>query len=193
MLILDQNYALQETAHITDFKATQFMKIKLCLIICIAIVLLGILLGLMKINYAERPSDYEIIANSMIQQFPASMNSFKRDIGRYPTPAEGLDVLVKPTDSIRGKWRGPYIQASALVDPWGQKIAYKYSDEHDSYEIISAGPDGIFGTKDDIRYDSRPTTQEAARKAARGQAFLFAIHPSRNASDSRPNASARRN
>lgn len=130
-------------------KKTYLIVFFACLLLVLAV------LAVISVSSPARIlSKNEELSEALMLQFPASFNSFKRDVGRYPTSAEGLDVLLNPTDSIRGKWRGPYIQASAPVDPWGQKIVYKYSNEHDSYEIISAGPDGIFGTKDDIIYNS---------------------------------------
>jgi hypothetical protein len=41
-----------------------------------------------------------------------------------------------------------YLSAHDLVDPWGRSIAYWCTDE--DKRVISAGPDGAFGTFDDI-------------------------------------------
>ena len=119
------------------------------------VVLVIMLVGTIKFNSERIMNHDEGHSKYLMRQFPAPLNSFKRDIGRYPTNEEGLYVLQKQTDSIAGKWRGPYMPDWDLIDPWGNKILYKYSSDHDSYEIISAGPDGVFGTEDDIRYESK--------------------------------------
>jgi hypothetical protein len=43
-----------------------------------------------------------------------------------------------------------YLSARDLVDPWGRRIVYWCSEDDSS--VTSAGPDGEFGTEDDIRY-----------------------------------------
>jgi hypothetical protein len=43
-----------------------------------------------------------------------------------------------------------YLSARDLVDPWGRSIAYWCSEDDSS--VTSAGPDGAFGTEDDIKY-----------------------------------------
>jgi hypothetical protein len=44
---------------------------------------------------------------------------------------------------------GGYLSASSLVDPWGRSIAYWCTDEDNG--ATSAGPDGLFGTSDDVK------------------------------------------
>lgn len=43
---------------------------------------------------------------------------------------------------------GGYLSASVLLDPWGRSIAYWCTDEDAG--AMSAGPDGLFGTADDV-------------------------------------------
>jgi hypothetical protein len=43
---------------------------------------------------------------------------------------------------------GGYLPASFLVDAWGRSVAYWCTDEDNG--ATSAGPDGLFGTADDI-------------------------------------------
>jgi len=42
-----------------------------------------------------------------------------------------------------------YLSERDLVDPWGRSIAYVCSEDDSS--ATSAGPDGVFGTEDDIK------------------------------------------
>ena len=71
---------------------------------------------------------------------------WRMDHGRYPTEAEGLDVLLR---DMREGNVGPYLGSKELPrDPWGNPFRYRLIDEKPV--IDSAGPDGKFGTKDDI-------------------------------------------
>ena len=66
--------------------------------------------------------------------------------GRYPTPAEGLEALVKPTGSIKG-WTGPYLaKADVPRDPWGRPYIYETGgDGAAAFRIKSYGGDGKEG------------------------------------------------
>jgi hypothetical protein len=66
-------------------------------------------------------------------------------IGKYP-PA--LSSLLKTDGSPN--WKGPYLEdENLLVDAWGTPFAYQVKDS--DYTIVSAGPDRIAGTPDDIQ------------------------------------------
>lgn len=83
----------------------------------------------------------------------AALDLFMLNVGRYPTTEEGLAALwSRPSTVPEGKWKGPYIKKSRLVDPWGNTIAY-YSPARRGgldYDLISLGPDGAENTADDI-------------------------------------------
>ena len=70
----------------------------------------------------------------------------------YPTEAQGLEALVtKPnTSPIPKRWaQGP---PEVPQDPWGNPYGYKFpgSKRPNEPELISNGPDGIFGNDDDL-------------------------------------------
>lgn len=76
-----------------------------------------------------------------------TLDMFSNDCGRYPTTAEGFQVLItRPTNnSVRG-WQGPYIDPLKVPqDPWGNDYVYRYPGVHNtnSYDLYSTGPDGI--------------------------------------------------
>jgi type II secretion system (T2SS) protein G len=43
---------------------------------------------------------------------------------------------------------GQYVSAKGLVDPWGGPFQFNCTD--DDAHVVSAGPDGTFGTADDV-------------------------------------------
>ncbi|MEK7992393.1 MAG: type II secretion system protein GspG, partial [Planctomycetota bacterium] len=74
------------------------------------------------------------------------------DCGRYPDDSEGLEVLiVPPADMEEGKWNGPYLKASDLVDLWENPYIYVAEGELNvgSFDLISLGQDGVEGGVDD--------------------------------------------
>jgi type II secretion system protein G len=91
-----------------------------------------------------------------------AMYMFREDCGRYPTEKEGLTVLVVNPGSTN--WQGPYLNREILpFDPWGNRFVYHLSNGEPV--IVSAGPDRVFKTKDDVYKDSqyRPPKSGCAR------------------------------
>lgn len=79
--------------------------------------------------------------------FPAiskGINKFWSDTGRYPGTLKELYAPSAELSSLGGPW----IQTNQLIDPWGKKIRYKLLKH--TYEIRSAGSDGVFNTDWDI-------------------------------------------
>jgi general secretion pathway protein G len=77
---------------------------------------------------------------------------FYVDCGRYPDDSEGLEVLViPPSDIEEGKWNGPYLKRSDLVDLWNNPYIYIAEGEYNpgSFDLISLGADGTDGGEGD--------------------------------------------
>ncbi len=84
-------------------------------------------------------------AKVQIENISASLDHFQLDVGRYPSPEEGLEALVKPTASA-ANWNGPYLKKeSALTDPWGRKYHYTLPGKHGDVDVFSLGSDGAEG------------------------------------------------
>jgi general secretion pathway protein G len=96
---------------------------------------------------APRALDFAALATALAM--------FRIDCRRYPTTDEGLHVLlIPPTESDVGqRWQGPYVgDAGLLRDLWGHDLQYVCPGSHNpfSYDLSSAGPDGLHGSPDDI-------------------------------------------
>ncbi len=76
------------------------------------------------------------------------------DNGRYPTTDQGLAALIDaPTSApVPAKWSGPYLE-TLPEDPWGNPYKYRYpgTSNKTTYDLYSAGADGIEETDDDIK------------------------------------------
>ncbi len=89
-------------------------------------------------------------AITQIAAFGDALDMFKSDNGYYPKGTNGLnDLVVKPADATTN-WH-QYL-AEIYKDPWGHNYLYEYPSKHgtNAYDLSSAGPDGKFGTEDDI-------------------------------------------
>ncbi len=74
-----------------------------------------------------------------------NLESLSREVLSYASEGEGLPETLEAL-------RRFHPTAGALPDAWGRAIRYeRLSDE--SFRLRSAGPDGAFGTEDDIVKD----------------------------------------
>lgn len=90
------------------------------------------------------------LAREQIVEFSRAMWLYYFDTGAFPADSEGLLVLVR--DPGAAGWRGPYLEAGQLPrDPWDREYRYLGPvTDTGRRTILSAGPDGEFGTADDI-------------------------------------------
>jgi general secretion pathway protein G len=111
-------------------------------IICIIGVLLAIFHRLGNASMHSGPGP-----QTEIGSLRSALDRFELDTGSYP---KGLvDLVQRPSSTT--KWRGPYLERIPK-DSWGNVYIYESPGKHnaDSYDLISAGPDGRVGTEDDI-------------------------------------------
>ncbi len=81
-----------------------------------------------------------------------SLARFYIDCNRYPDDSEGLEVLVlPPSDMEEGKWRGPYLKRSDLLDLWENPYEYFAVGEYNpgSFDLVSLGADAMDGGEGD--------------------------------------------
>ncbi len=81
-----------------------------------------------------------------------SLARFYIDCGRYPDDSEGLGVLVlPPSDMEEGKWKGPYLKRSDLLDLWENPYIYFAEGEYNpgSFDLVSLGADAMDGGEGD--------------------------------------------
>jgi general secretion pathway protein G len=99
-------------------------------------------------SHSSKP---EIAAVVVKQSLAVPLNSFRQDIGRYPSTGEGLAALSVCAQSIRTSWNGPYLSLDvALLDPWNREYRYRMPGTHNpnSYDLWSLGADGIESSDD---------------------------------------------
>jgi type II secretion system protein G len=90
-------------------------------------------------------------AKDQVLELRKAVWMYYRDTGTFPPAESGLAALV--TNPGSEAWRGPYLEADAIPrDPWGGRYECQGPEPGTGrYRILSAGPDGRFGSEDDIR------------------------------------------
>lgn len=80
-------------------------------------------------------------ASAQIELFGTALDSFRLDVGRYPTTAEGLQALVAQASGI-DNWNGPYLKKIEVpLDPWNNPYVYESPGKNGDYDIYSLGAD----------------------------------------------------
>jgi general secretion pathway protein G len=113
--------------------------------ILVVITILGLLAALVgprlfgKVGGARQGA-----AKAQIEMFGTALDTFRLDVGRYPTTDEGLKALREKPSGVEG-WQGPYLPKEIPVDPWRKPYIYKCPGEHGDYDLLSYGLDGAEG------------------------------------------------
>ena len=116
----------------------------------VVIVIIGLLAAYVGPKYFAQLGASEItVAKAQIGAFDKALDTYRLDVGRYPSSEEGLAALITKPGSVL-KWNGPYLKKEAPPDPWGHVYVYKSPGSKGDYEVLSYGKDGQpGGTGDD--------------------------------------------
>lgn len=88
---------------------------------------------------------YEAKTSRELEALRIALQRFQADIGRYPSPEEGLKALV--LNPGNPEWTRPYVNV-IKPDPW--RTPYRYDLAPEGPQLRSAGPDKTLYTADDI-------------------------------------------
>lgn len=115
----------------------------------VVIVIIGLLAAYVGPKYFAQLGKSEItVTKAQLVAFEKALDTFRLDLGRYPTTEEGLAVLVaKPANA--SKWNGPYLRKEVPPDPWGHPYLYRSPGSNGDFEIRSLGKDGQPGGEDE--------------------------------------------
>jgi general secretion pathway protein G len=109
----------------------------------VVIVIIGLLAAYVGPKYFAQLGKSEVtIAKAQIESFEKSLDTYRLDVGRYPTTEEGLGALMAAPASATTKWNGPYLKKGIPPDPWGHPYVYRAPGSKAEYEIVSTGKDG---------------------------------------------------
>lgn len=83
------------------------------------------------------------VAMSQISALEVALDTYRLDLGRYPSDLEDLI-----SDNGRDpSWNGPYLRRGLPLDPWNND--YVYEGDGRSFTLISFGADGQQGGEGD--------------------------------------------
>ncbi len=116
----------------------------------VVMIILGLLAALVvprmfgRIGEAKKKAAY-----AQIELFGTALDSFRLDVGRYPTSAEGLESLVTQITGVED-WNGPYLKKIEIpLDPWNNSYHYESPGRHGDYDLYSFGADNTEGGEGD--------------------------------------------
>ena len=112
----------------------------------VVIAIIGLIMGLIGPRVLNYLSESKVKAARIQEQsFQSALDLFYLDAGRFPSSAEGLTALVRPTPGLAA-WNGPYLKGGNVPnDPWNHAYVYRSPGEHGPYDIVSYGSDGQEG------------------------------------------------
>lgn len=109
----------------------------------VVIVIIGLLAAYVGPKYFSQLGKSEVVAaRAQIDAFDKTLDTYRLDVGRYPTTEEGLAALMTAPPSAGVKWNGPYLKKAVPPDPWGNAYQYRAPGTRGEYEVLSLGKDG---------------------------------------------------
>lgn len=115
----------------------------------VVLVIIGLLASLVgprlfsRVDISKRQA-----AETQVKMLKGALETFRLDVGRFPTENEGLAALnTAPVDEkVRAKWRGPYLDEAIPPDPWGNAYQYSFPGaDSQPFALYSFGADGKKG------------------------------------------------
>src|SRR5438094_8729073 len=117
----------------------------------VVMVIIGLLMALVGPRFIRQEEKAKVgAARAQIELLGTALDTFRLDIGRYPTTEEGLQALRQKPATL-DRWDGPYLKKELPEDPWGKPYVYKSPGDHGPYDIISYAADGVPGGEWDNR------------------------------------------
>lgn len=109
----------------------------------VVIAILGLLISLVAPAVLRQLGGAKIsIAHQSIERMGSILDTYKLDVGNYPSTEDGMQALVtRPSDAEA--WNGPYVKGDTVpLDPWNHPYSYHNpsSREGHDYDLCSNGP-----------------------------------------------------
>jgi len=108
----------------------------------VVMVIIGLLAAYVGPKYFSQLNKSEVtVAKAQIETFEKLLDTYRLDVGHYPTTAQGLSALIAAPADATG-WNGPYLKKNVPMDPWHHAYVYRSPAEGAEYEVLSLGRDG---------------------------------------------------
>lgn len=115
----------------------------------VVIIIIALLSSIVAPKFFGKLDDAKVKTTySQLQMLSTALDSFRLDVGRYPTSNEELKILWVKSSSLKN-WNGPYLPKKVEADSWGNSYIYKFpGKDGNEYELLSYGADGQEGGSD---------------------------------------------
>lgn len=117
----------------------------------VVMVIIGLLAGYVGPRYFSQIGKTErSTAKAQIEGLAKALDTYRLDVGHYPTTEQGLAALVT-APANESRWAGPYLQKGLPQDPWDRAYVYRHpaaNPAHD-FDLLSLGKDGQAGGEAD--------------------------------------------
>jgi len=118
----------------------------------VVMIILGLLAALVvpkmfgKLETAKTNASY-----AQIELFGTALDSYRLDVGKYPSSSEGLEALISEVSGAE-EWNGPYLRKNEIpLDSWGKEYIYESPGSHGDYDLYSLGADASEGGEGEDR------------------------------------------
>lgn len=115
----------------------------------VVLVLMAMLAGLVGPRLFQKVGSSKIkIAQAQIELLTSALDTYRLDVGRYPTTEYGLAALRKQPDGVKN-WDGPYLSKDVPPDPWQVSYHYKVPGKDGPFALYTLGLDETEGGVDE--------------------------------------------
>ncbi|UCE78413.1 MAG: type II secretion system major pseudopilin GspG [Nitrospiraceae bacterium] len=117
----------------------------------VVMVIIGLIAALVGPNiFKNLGKGQQKAARAQIELLGQVLDSYRLDVGNYPTTSEGLNALI--TSSGAEGWDGPYLKKTKVpLDPWKHPYHYQSPGTNGDYDLFSYGADNAPGGEGDSK------------------------------------------
>lgn len=118
----------------------------------VVLVILGLLVGIVAPNFMGKAEQSRVdVAKVQIENLHVALQTYRMDIGQYPSTEQGLAALMRAPAEVSEYWHGPYLNKEMPVDPWRNPYQYRFpADNLQGLALYSMGADGAEGGEGDF-------------------------------------------
>lgn len=110
----------------------------------VVLVLISLLAGLVGPSLFNKVGSSKTkVAEAQIELLTSALNTYRLDMGTYPTTEQGLQALMAAPQGA-ANWDGPYLSKDLPQDPWDRPYQYERKADH-SMALYTLGRDNQRG------------------------------------------------
>ncbi len=113
----------------------------------VVLVIMGLLAGLVGPRLFGKVDSSKVkTTETQIKMLKGALQTYRLDLGSYPTTAQGLAALQRAPGDSSKYWQGPYMDDALPMDAWNTAFQYQAPLNTDQgFALYSFGADGQRG------------------------------------------------